>query len=165
MSAPLPTVVLRPAPVFGPDDHFTRPWLGLIARLPGILPLPAAHTKLAPLYVGDLVKAIEVSATLPSAPSQTYSLCGPNTESLETWVRYLAALKGIRLAIIPLGPCLSRVWAAFVAQGWPFWDRDRCQAPPDGLRCSSEWPLQFSPPESAYTRMPGWIHPAPRMLA
>ncbi|MGB8327880.1 MAG: NAD(P)H-binding protein, partial [Steroidobacteraceae bacterium] len=46
-------VIFRPSVIFGPGDGFTNRFAQLLRLAGGVLPLPGARTRFAPVYVGD----------------------------------------------------------------------------------------------------------------
>lgn len=70
-------VILRPSVVFGPEDSFFNRF-GRMARFAPALPLVGPNTRFQPVYVEDVVQAIEI--TLQGAHAgETYELGGPAT--------------------------------------------------------------------------------------
>lgn len=79
-------VILRPSVVFGPQDDFFNRFAGLASSpIADVFPfLPAiggGHTKIQPIYVRDLAKAIALASIKDEAIGNTYELGGPNTYS------------------------------------------------------------------------------------
>jgi len=69
--------ILRPSIVFGPEDGFFNRFAAM-ARISPALPLiGGGHTKLQPVYVGDVADAIMKAIELPEAQGKTYELGGP----------------------------------------------------------------------------------------
>jgi NADH dehydrogenase len=70
-------VVIRPSIVFGPEDHFFNRF-GAMAVSSPVLPLiGGGKTRFQPVFVGDVAKAIALSATAARTAGQTYELGGP----------------------------------------------------------------------------------------
>ena len=79
-------VILRPSIVFGPEDDFFNRFAAMSAHpISSIAPfLPAiggGHTKLQPIYAGDVADAIAKAVTREDAAGKTYELGGPRTYS------------------------------------------------------------------------------------
>ncbi len=75
-------VVLRPSIVFGPEDDFFNKFAGMAAHpVSNVAPfLPAiggGHTKLQPVYAGDVADAIAAAVGRPDAAGRTFELGGP----------------------------------------------------------------------------------------
>ncbi len=80
------SVILRPSVVFGPQDDFFNRFAAMASSpITDLLPiLPAiggGHTRLQPIYVQDLAKAISIASNHFNAVGKTYELGGPNTYS------------------------------------------------------------------------------------
>jgi len=77
---PMATII-RPSVLFGPGDGLFERFAGL-ARITPIIPLPGANTKMQPVYVGDVAKAVVRALQIPAARGQTYELGGPEVLTL-----------------------------------------------------------------------------------
>ena len=86
-----PTVILRPSIFFGPEDKFFNTFAS-IAQFCPILPLiGGGKTKFAPIYVGDVAKAITKSLTLNNSKVKIYELGGPENYSFKELMKILLA--------------------------------------------------------------------------
>ncbi|MEL6829809.1 MAG: complex I NDUFA9 subunit family protein, partial [Pseudomonadota bacterium] len=79
-------VILRPSIVFGPEDDFFNRFASLASHpMSGVLPfLPAiggGHTKLQPVYAGDVADAIAEAVGQSDAAGKTFELGGPTIYS------------------------------------------------------------------------------------
>ena len=100
-----PSVILRPSVVFGPEDKFFNTFAS-IAQLSPFLPLiGGGKTKFAPIYVGDVVKAIVKTLELNNSEPKIYELGGPKNYSFKELMEILLTeIKKKRLLIpIPFG--------------------------------------------------------------
>jgi NADH dehydrogenase len=102
----------RPSIVFGPGDHFFRRFAVLLRRAPGIFPLACPQARFAPVYVGDVVRALLVALENPLTVGERYELCGPHSYSLQELVDFTAQTLNLSRAVIGLGSGLSRLQAA-----------------------------------------------------
>ncbi len=79
------SVILRPGVVFGPEDNFFNRFASM-ARISPVLPLiGGGHTRLQPVYVGDIAKAVYNIVTAPVHDKyfgQIYELGGPKVYTL-----------------------------------------------------------------------------------
>jgi NADH dehydrogenase len=94
--------------VFGPGDGFLNTFAGVLRMTP-IMPLPTPNARFQPVYVDDVAAAFEQCLDRRDCAGKTYELGGPSTYTLETLVRYVAHLLGLRRAIIGLPDGLSRL--------------------------------------------------------
>jgi len=83
------SVILRPSVVFGPEDKFFNTFASL-AQFSPVLPLiGGGKTKFAPIYVGDVVKAIVKSIELNNSEPKIYELGGPENYSFKELMKIL----------------------------------------------------------------------------
>ena len=100
-----PSIILRPSVVFGPEDKFFNTFASL-AQFSPVLPLVGGgKTKFAPIYVGDVAKAIVKALELNNSEPKIYELGGPENYSFKELMEIL--LKEIKkkrfLIPIPFG--------------------------------------------------------------
>lgn len=112
----------RPSVIFGPGDSFLNRFARLIDLAPGFMFLPAADSKYAPVYVGDVVNTMMSAMDNAKTFGQRYDLCGPNVYTLKELVNYVAKIKQSRCKIIGLSPFLSSLMASVMEYlpGKPF---------------------------------------------
>ena len=99
------SVILRPSLVFGPEDKFFNAFASL-AQFSPILPLiGGGKTKFAPIYVGDVAKAIVKALELNNSEPKIYELDGPDNYSFKELMEILLReIKKKRFLIpIPFG--------------------------------------------------------------
>jgi len=99
------SIILRPSVVFGPEDKFFNTFAS-IAQISPILPLIGeGKTKFAPIYVGDVAKAIVKALELNNSESKIYELGGPENYSFKELMEILLReIKKKRFLIpIPFG--------------------------------------------------------------
>ena len=100
-----PSVILRPSIVFGPEDKFFNTFASL-AQFSPVLPLVGGgKTKFAPIYVGDVAKAIVKALELNNSEPKIYELGGPENYSFKELMEILLTeIKKKRFLIpIPFG--------------------------------------------------------------
>ena len=84
-----PSVILRPSVIFGPEDKFLNTFAS-IAQFSPILPLiGGGKTKFAPIYVGDVAKAIVKALELNNSKPKIYELGGPENYSFKELMEIL----------------------------------------------------------------------------
>lgn len=101
----------QPSVIFGPGDSFFNRFAGLLRNLPGPFPLACPNARFAPVFVGDLSRAMVRCLESPSTAGKRYQLCGPRTFTLKELVEYTAAHLGRRARVIGLSDGLSRLQA------------------------------------------------------
>ena len=114
--------ILRPSVIFGPGDSFANRFAGLIALLPGVFPLAMAGARFAPVYLDDVIDALERAIQDRATDGQTYELGGAETLALGDIVRRIAHAMNRRIVVIGLPQWLSRLQAAVMdfVPGKPF---------------------------------------------
>ena len=118
----LRTAIFRPSVVFGRGDSFINRFAGLLRILARPFPLACPKTRLAPVYVGDLVQLMLDSIENPPAAQQIMHVCGPRIYTLQELVEYTAHELGRKALIIPLPETLAKIQAliAGALPGRPF---------------------------------------------
>ena len=97
-----PSVILRPSVVFGPSDKFFETF-ATIAQFSPFLPLiGGGRTKFAPIYVGDVAKAIVKSLELNNLQPKIYELGGPEDYSFKELMEILLAEIKKKRFLIPI---------------------------------------------------------------
>ena len=100
-----PAVILRPSVCFGSGDKFFTTFAS-IAQFSPILPLiGSGKTKFAPIYVGDVAKAVVKTLDLNNSEPEIYELGGPKNYSFKELMEILLIeIKKKRFLIpIPFG--------------------------------------------------------------
>jgi len=105
-------VILRPSVVFGPEDHFFNRFAGMAGISPA-LPIVAGHSRLQPVYVGDVAYAVMKVLALKEAGS-TFELGGPQVKTFRELMELLLAVIGRKRMILDLPLPLARFQAAIL---------------------------------------------------
>jgi uncharacterized protein YbjT (DUF2867 family) len=106
--------VLRPSVVFGPEDHFTNRF-GALARMAPALPLIGGGvTKMQPVYVGDVARAVADAVDGKTKPGATYELGGPEVLSLREIIEIILAITERHRMLVSLPFGLAKLKAAFL---------------------------------------------------
>jgi NADH dehydrogenase len=109
--------IVRPAVMFGPDDAFLTPLVGMLRNSPALPLFGRGKTKLQPAHVEDVAEAI-VRAIEQSASQHAYELGGPRTFTYAELVRTIADHLGARRILIPV-PFGAWRMLAFAAEALP----------------------------------------------
>ncbi len=102
----LAVTVFRPSVMFGNGDRFFNTFALMMTYLPAI-PAFCADARLAPIYVGDVTKAMRLSLNDHETFGQRYDLCGPETFTMLGLMEYAARQVRRKRKIIPLGSGMS----------------------------------------------------------
>jgi NADH dehydrogenase len=100
-----PSAILRPSIVFGPEDKFFNTFASLAQFSPALPLVGGGKTKFAPIYVGDVAKAIVKVLELNNLNHKIYELGGPENYSFKELMEILLTeIKKKRLLVpIPFG--------------------------------------------------------------
>jgi uncharacterized protein YbjT (DUF2867 family) len=106
--------ILRPSVVFGPEDQFTNRF-GALARMAPALPLIGGGvTKMQPVYVGDVARAVADAVDGKTKPGASYELGGPEVLSFREIIEIILAITERRRMLVSLPFGLARLQAAFL---------------------------------------------------
>jgi len=108
------SIILRPSVVFGPEDNFFNTFASL-AQFSPILPLiGGGKTKFAPVYVGDVAKAIAKVLEPNNSITQTYELTGPENYSFKELMEILLNIIKKKRFLIPIPFSVARFNSYFL---------------------------------------------------
>jgi NADH dehydrogenase len=94
-------VIVRPSIVFGPEDNFFNRFAHM-ATLSPVLPLiGGGKTRIQPVFVGDVGKALARALTSPEAAGQTYELAGPADFSFRQLMEIMLQVIERRRILLP----------------------------------------------------------------
>ena len=108
----------QPSVVFGKNDHFINRFAGILNFYMGYFPLACPDSKLAPVYLGDLVTKIVDSIDDRDSYARRFKVCGPEVFSLRQILELIISTLSLPVRIMPLGNGLSRLQAV-VLQNLP----------------------------------------------
>ncbi len=108
----------QPSVVFGKEDDFINRFAGILKLFFGYFPLACADSKLAPVYVGDLVDKIISTIDDRESYSRRYAVCGPEVFTLQQILKLIIEVLRLPVRVMPLGKGLSRM-QALVLQNLP----------------------------------------------
>lgn len=107
----LAVTVFRPSIIFGPGDNFFNMFASFLSLTPLIFPVVCPNAKFAPVYVGDVAKAMVDAIAKPASYGRAFNLCGPGVYRMQQLVEYVNQVIGARRAVIGLGDGASRLMA------------------------------------------------------
>lgn len=113
--------IFQPSVIFGPGDSFTNRFARLL-KLSPVLPFAKPNARFAPVYVEDIVQAMQRSLQDRATHGQSYELCGPRVWTLREIVDFLRRTLGLRRWVIGLPDSLSSLQARVLefVPGKPF---------------------------------------------
>jgi NADH dehydrogenase len=108
--------IVRPSILFGPEDDFFNRF-AVIARLAPALPLVGGgRTRFAPVYVGDVGRAIAAMVARDGTAGETFELGGPHVYTFRELMELLLREIGRRRLLVPIPFWLASVQAWFLEQ-------------------------------------------------
>lgn len=103
--------ILRPSAIFGPEDKFINQFAAL-ARYTPVLPLPGGgHTRLQPVFAGDVAEAVRVCLENPQTAGETYELGGPRAYSFRELMEIIVRETGRKRFLLPVPTSLMMAQA------------------------------------------------------
>ncbi len=106
--------IMRPAVVFGPEDEFTNRFAAL-AQMSPVLPLiGGGHTRMQPVYVGDVATAVADAVDGKAKAGATYELGGPEVLTMREIMQMILDITDRNRMLAPLPFALARFKAAFL---------------------------------------------------
>ena len=95
-------VIARPSIVFGPQDSFFNRFAGLALVSPALPLIGGGRTRMQPVFVGDVARALTKAVTLAECAGQTYELGGPAIFTFRELMEILLAEIERRRLLIPV---------------------------------------------------------------
>lgn len=119
-------VVLRPAVIVGPGDHFTGAVVRWLERFP-VFPVPAAWDgTVRPTAIEDVTDALCQCVERSDLVGRTFTLAGPERLTLSEAARTVASMKGRPRAVVTVPDPVGRPVSSLAR-----WLADRAGFPPD----------------------------------
>jgi len=139
----LPFTIFRPSVIFGEGDNFLNLFARLAAIFP-VLPLASATSRVQPVWVEDVARAIGGTLGDSQAFGKTYELCGARAYTLAELVEYVAGVSGRKPWIVPL-PGWAATVQAMVLERLPgrMLTRDNLKSLSVDNVCASPFPRDF----------------------
>ncbi len=104
----------KPSVIFGEDDSFFNRFAQLLGLMPFIFPLACPNSRLAPVWIDDVVTAMAKTLLNKAHYGKSYSLCGPKVYTLQQIVETTARMMGVKRRIIALSNSMSLKQAQFM---------------------------------------------------
>jgi uncharacterized protein YbjT (DUF2867 family) len=99
----MPTAaILRPSIVFGPEDHFFNRFARMATLAPALPLIGGGHTRMQPVFVGDVAAAVASALTEETAAGGTFELGGPGVYTFEALMRLMLSAIGRRRLLVPV---------------------------------------------------------------
>jgi uncharacterized protein YbjT (DUF2867 family) len=106
-------VILRPSLVFGMEDKFFNRFAAL-ARLAPFMPVISGHTKMQPVFVGDVADAVMAALASLTAPGKIFELGGPRVWTFREILAFILKTTRRDRAMISIPMGIARLQAFFL---------------------------------------------------
>ena len=113
-----PSVILRPSVVFGPEDKFFNTFASIAQFSPGLPLVGGGKTKFAPIYAGDVAKAIVKALELNNSGPKIYELGGHENYSFKELMEILLTEIKKKRFLIPI-PFVAAKFQSYFLQMMP----------------------------------------------
>ena len=114
LAAQKTAIIMRPSIVFGPEDDFFNRFAAL-ARIAPVLPLPGGgHSRMQPVFAGDVGEAIAKAVDGDLKPGAIYELGGPDARTFKELMEFVLATIERRRLLVPVPFGLLKIQAAFL---------------------------------------------------
>ena len=114
LAAQSAATIVRPSIVFGPEDDFFNRFAAL-ARIAPALPLVGGgHTRMQPVFVGDVAEAIAKVVGGDTKPGAIYEFGGPDVRTFKQLMEFVLATIERRRLLVPVPFALMRFEATFL---------------------------------------------------
>ena len=95
-------IIMRPSVVFGPEDQFTNRFAALARMSPALPLIGGGHTKLQPVFVGDVATAIADAVDGKAKAGATYELGGPEVMTMREIMQVILNVTERHRLLLPL---------------------------------------------------------------
>ena len=95
-------VILRPSVIFGEEDEFFNRFAAMARWSPFLPAIGFGRTKFAPVYAGDVARAVAAALEGKASPGTIYELGGPATYSLKELLHLTQIYSGHKPRTLPI---------------------------------------------------------------
>ncbi|MFB9269444.1 complex I NDUFA9 subunit family protein [Bradyrhizobium erythrophlei] len=106
--------ILRPSVVFGPDDQFTNRFAALARMSPALPLIGGGMTKMQPVYVADVARAVADAVDGKTKAGGTYELGGPEVLTMREIMQIILEITGRDRVLLPLPFALAKLQSLFL---------------------------------------------------
>ncbi|MGI8853109.1 MAG: complex I NDUFA9 subunit family protein [Methyloceanibacter sp.] len=107
-------VILRPSVVFGPEDDFFNRFAKLARMLPALPLFGGGHTKLQPVFAGDVAKAVVAGLNGQAEVLAPYELGGPEILTLKDVMQRVLDYTMRKRLLVPVPFWFTKMQGAFL---------------------------------------------------
>lgn len=95
-------VIFRPSVVFGPEDQFFNRFAAMARFMPALPLIGEGLTKLQPVFVGDVAKAVALAVNGAAKSGTIYELGGPEIVTLRGVIEFVLRVTGRKRWLVPV---------------------------------------------------------------
>jgi len=95
-------IIFRPSVVFGPEDQFFNRFAAMARYMPALPLIGGGATRLQPVFVGDVAKAIALAVEGKAAPGAAYELGGPEIATLRRIFEFVLEVTERKRWLVPV---------------------------------------------------------------
>lgn len=107
-------VILRPSVVFGPEDDFFNRFAKLARMLPALPLFGGGHTKLQPVFAGDVAKVVVAGLSGQAEVLAPYELGGPEILTLKDVMQRVLDYTMRKRLLVPVPFWFAKMQGAFL---------------------------------------------------
>jgi len=104
-------IIIRPSIIFGPEDDFFNRFAALARMSPALPLVGGGHTRMQPVFAGDVAEAIAKAVDGDLRPGATYELGGPDVRTFKELMQFVLATTRRRRALIPVPFAMMKLQA------------------------------------------------------
>lgn len=101
----------QPSVVFGEGDQFINRFASILKFCRGFFPLACSNSRMAPVYVNDLVDKMISAINQADSFGKRYTVCGPEVFTLRQIVEKIIQQLNVSCSVLPLNNKLSKLQA------------------------------------------------------
>jgi NADH dehydrogenase len=102
LAAASKAVIVRPSIVFGPEDDFFNRFAALARMAPALPLVGGGHTRMQPVFAGDVAEAVAKSVNGDLAAGTIYELGGPDVRTFRQLMEFVLTTIGRRRLLVPV---------------------------------------------------------------
>ena len=104
-------IIVRPSIIFGPEDDFFNRFASLARMSPALPLVGGGHTRMQPVFAGDVAEAIAKAVDGDLSPGTIYELGGPDIRSFKQLMEFVLVTTQRRRLLVPIPFALMKLQA------------------------------------------------------
>jgi len=107
--------IVRPSIVFGPEDDFFNRFAALARMAPALPLVGGGHTRMQPVFAGDVAEAIAKIVDGDAKPGAIYELGGPDVRTFKELMEFVLSTIERRRLLVPVPFAVMKLQAMLLA--------------------------------------------------